>query len=509
MKFLYSMVLACVSAMALNPLRVHADAGFAEGQSRRPNVVLILIDDLGWADLGLTGSTYYETPNIDALAKEGAFFSNAYAASPVCSPTRASMMTGKYPSRIGVSDHGGSPGPSGPDRKLVPPPVVGHVPLEDTTLAEALKEAGYTTAHIGKWHLQAHHEQGRSHYPEANGFDINIAGGRVGAPASYYFPYNDDKHQHIKVEGLEDGQDGDYLTDVLTDKAIAFIEANRDKPFFLNMWYYTVHTPIDPRKDKLDKYRKKAAAMGLKQRDGVAVYQSLSRAQQDSDAYACMVESMDENVGRILDTLKRLELEEDTIVIFFSDNGGLSTGAHPHMPTSCFPLRAGKAWIYEGGIRVPLIIRLPGKVKAGLKVDEPVISNDLYPTILDLAGLPLRPEQHVDGVSLKALASGETESLAREAIYFHYPHYHHINMGPAGAVRLGDYKLVEVYETGNIELYNLKDDIGERKDLSAEMPERAARMKQMLHDWRTESGSKMATLNPDYVEENDWRSQGR
>ena len=506
MKFVFIISLAFAYALALNPFLVHADADFTEGQSPRPNVVLILIDDLGWADLGVTGSTYYETRHVDALAREGAFFSNAYAASPVCSPTRASILTGKYPSRIGVSDHSGSQGPWGPGYQLAPPPVVGHVPLEDTTLAEALNEAGYTTAHIGKWHLQAHHELGRAHYPEANGFDINITGGRAGAPASYYFPYNDDKNQRIKVEGLEDGKDGDYLTDVLTDKAIAFIEANRDKPFFLNMWYYTVHTPIDPRKDKLDKYRKKATSMELKPRDGVPVYQSLSHAQQDNHAYACMVESMDENVGRILDTLKRLELEEDTIVIFFSDNGGLSTGAHPNMPTSCFPLRAGKAWVYEGGIRVPLIIRLPGKVKAGLTVDEPVISTDLYPTILDLIGLPLRPEQHVDGVSLKALASGDTESLDREAIYFHYPHYHPINtMGPAGAVRMGDYKLVEVYETGNIELYNLNDDVGEQKDLSAEMPERAARMKTMLHDWIAESGSHMPVSNPDYMAENDWR----
>ena len=506
MKFVFGKGLAWVTAMALNLFRVHADAGFTERQSPQPNVVLILIDDLGWADLGVTGSTFYETRHVDALAREGVFFRNAYAASPVCSPTRASILTGKYPSRIGVSDHSGSQGPWGPGYKLVPPPVVGHVPPEDTALAEALKEVGYTTAHIGKWHLQRHNEQGRAHYPEVNGFDINIAGGRVGAPGSYYFPYTNETNPQIKVDDLEDGKDGDYLTDVLTDKAIAFIEANRDKPFFLNMWYYTVHTPIDPRKDKLDKYRKKAAAMELKQRDGIPVYQSLSHAQQDNHAYACMVESMDENVGRILDTLKRLKLEEDTIVIFFSDNGGLSTGAHPTMPTSCFPLRAGKAWLYEGGIRVPLIIRLPGKVKAGLTVDEPVVSTDLYPTILDLLGLPLCPEQHVDGVSLKALASGDQESLDREAIYFHYPHYHPINtMGPGGAVRMGDYKLVEVYETGNIELYNLNEDIGEQKDLSAEMPERAARMKKMLHDWIVESGSQRPVSNPDYLAENDWR----
>ncbi|MDF7827014.1 sulfatase-like hydrolase/transferase, partial [Pontiellaceae bacterium B12227] len=296
------------------------------------------------------------------------------------------------------------------------------------------------------------------------------------------------------------------LTDVLTDKALDFIENHADKPFFLNMWYYTVHTPINPRKDKLDKYRKKAA--GIEKKKAVPDHQSLSRARQDDPAYACMVESMDENVGRILDTLKRLGLEKDTIVVFMSDNGGLSTGSGPNFPTSCFPLRAGKAWVYEGGIRVPLIISYPGIGKSrGLEVHEPVVSTDLYPTILDLAGLPLRPKQHIDGMSLKPLLSGETESLDREALYFHYPHYHHINtMGPAGAVRMGDYKLVEVFETGDIELYNLRDDISEHNNLAAKMPELASRMKKMLHEWRKETKSSMTVLNAGWSRENDWRS---
>lgn len=474
----------------------------------KANVILFLIDDLGWSDLGLTGSTYYETPNVDMLAREGVFFTNAYVANPVCSPTRASILTGKYPSRIGLTNHSGTSGPWGPKYKLKPPALVGHMPSGDVTLAEALQEAGYSTAHIGKWHLQAHHQKDRTHYPEANGFDLNIAGHRMGQPGSYYFPYKSAQHPNTNVPDMDDGKAGDYLTDALTDKAIAFIEAHQEQPFFLNLWYYTVHTPIIPRKDKLEKYRKKATAMGLDatMREARADHQSFSHRYQDNAAYASMVESMDENIGRILNTLRRLELENDTIIVFFSDNGGLSTGGSSTMPTSCFPLRAGKAWVYEGGIRVPLIVKLPGKVKAGLMVEEPVVSTDIYPTILDLAGLPLRPEQHLDGVSLKALASGKEESLNREAIYFHYPHYHPINtMGPAGAVRMGDYKLVEVFETGTLELYNLRNDVGEQKDLAGAMPELAASMKKMLHDWRENSESKMPVPNSDYVQGKDWR----
>jgi len=498
---------------------VLAGVAVAREPQAKPNVVFFLIDDLGWADLGVTGSTYYETPNVDALAKEGVFFSNAYAANPVCSPTRASIMLGKYPSRIGLTNHSGSSGARGEKYELNPPAVVGNVPLEDTTLAEALKEAGYTTAHFGKWHLQTHNEEGRTYYPEANGFDINVAGHKMGQPGSYYFPYTSERNPSTNVPDMEDGKEGDYLTDALTDKAVQFIESNCDKPFFLNMWYYTVHTPINPRKDKLDKYRKKAVAMGLDatRRDAVPDHQSFSHAHQDNPDYACMVESMDENVGRILNTLRRLKLDNDTIVIFFSDNGGLSTGSGPTAPTSSFPLRAGKAWVYEGGIRVPLIIRFPniGNVLGGgsasfqgVEIKEPVISTDLYPTILDLAGLPLRPEQHVDGLSLKSLMTGKAKTLEREAIYFHYPHYHHINtMGPAGAIRMGDYKLIEVFETGEVELYNLSDDLGEQDNLSLSMPELADKLQKMLNDWQKRSGARLPTRNPDWSEENDWRKK--
>ncbi len=478
--------------------------------SAKPNVVLFLIDDLGWNDIERTGSTFYETPRLNQLAAEGAFFPAAYAASPVCSPTRASVLTGKYPSRFGLTNHSGSSGPKGPDYPLNPPAVSGNMPLEDVTLAEALKEAGYQTAHVGKWHLQAHNDTSEDYFPREYGFDLNIAGHRMGQPGSYDYPYESEQHPGTNVPDMEDGEPGDYLTDALTDKAIDFIEANQDQPFFLNMWYYTVHTPIIPRKDKLEAYRQKAERLGLDtdRPEPVPVWDSQSRARQDDPRYAAMVESMDENIGRILDALARLDLENETIVIFTSDNGGLSTGASGNAPTSLLPLRAGKAWVYEGGIRVPLLVRLPGKVKASRTIEEPVITTDIYPTILELAGLPLRPDQHLDGRSLAGLLSGDEESLEREALYFHYPHYHHINsMGPAGAVRMGDYKLIEVYETGAVELYNLKADIGEQNDLAPSMPELTAKLTKKLHDWRENSGAVMPTPNPDYSEENDWRNK--
>jgi arylsulfatase A-like enzyme len=335
----------------------------------------------------------------------------------------------------------------------------------------------------------------------------------MGQPGDYYFPYTSKQHPSTNVPDMEDGKEGDYLTDALTDKAIKYIEeqaGSGQQPFFLNFWYYTVHTPIIPDKSKLKKYTQKAKAMGLmeKNTDGIKEHQSISRAVQSSAAYACMVESMDENIGRIIATLKNRGIFENTIIVFLSDNGGLSTGTGPGAPTSSLPLRAGKAWVYEGGIRSPLIISYPAGLKPGLRVNEPAVSTDIYPTLLELAGLPLIPEQHVDGVSLKPLLSGKKATLGREAIYFHYPHYHHINtMGPAGAVRMGDYKLIEVYESGAVELYNLREDIGEQKNLASQKPELVAKMKEMLQEWRGQSGSKMTTLNPRYTVANDWRNK--
>ena len=471
-----------------------------QAASQRPNIVFFLIDDLGWADVGCNGSTFYETPNVDRLAAEGMRFTDAYAANPVCTPTRASIMTGKYPSRINMTNFGGHQGPTSAKYKLLGPKAIGSMPLQEITIAEALKEAGYRTAHIGKWHLQKHGQKDKANFPEAQGFDVNIAGHNAGQPGSYFYPYKSKRHAWSNVPDLEGGKEDEYLTDRLTSEAISFIKDNKDEPFFLNMWYYTVHTPIMGRPDKVEKYRQKAKRLGLDNPDeAIKEYDSWHHARQDNAAYAAMVESMDENVGRILDALKANGLEESTAVIFMSDNGGLSTGSGKKMPTSNLPLRAGKAWVYEGGIREPMIIKWPGVTKPGLTCAEPVVSTDFYPTMLEMAGLPLRQEQHVDGMSLKPLLTGEAESVGRDAIYFHYPHYHHINsMGPAGAVRMGDWKLVERYENMKIELFNLREDIGERHDLSQSKPELAAKLRQMLHDWREKSGARMPTPNPNY-----------
>jgi arylsulfatase A-like enzyme len=482
---------------------------FSKTKQSKPNVILFLIDDLGWSDIGINGSTFYETPVLNRMAKDGAKFTDAYAASPVCSPSRASILTGKYPSRINVSYISGTTGPKGPGYKLTAPKPDGFIAFDEISIAEALQQHDYKTVHIGKWHLQNHTDKGTSHFPENHGFDINIAGFRMGQPGSYYFPYKSEKHPSTNVPGLEDGKQGDYLTDTLTDRAISFIEKNQNQPFFINFWYYTVHTPIQPKKSKMSKYQKKAKVLGYPDRheDGIPVWNSITRKRQDSPGYACMIESMDENIGRIMKTLTTLGLEKDTLVIFFSDNGGLSTGSSPNMPTSSLPLRAGKAWLYEGGIRVPLIIRFPGRIKPGTKIEEPVIGTDLYPTILDMLDLPLIPSQHLDGVSLKPLLKGK-KSLDRDAIYFHFPHYHHINsMGPSGAIRKGDSKLIEVFETGKYELYNVRKDIGEINDLAADMPKMVKELANELKAWRKESNARMTTINNAYDPVSDWRKK--
>jgi len=480
---------------------------FAKNENSKPNIILFLIDDLGWSDIGVNGSTFYETPVIDQMAKDGALFTDAYATSPICSPSRASILTGKYPSRINVSYISGTTGPKGKGYKLTAPQPDGFIAFDETSIAEALGSHGYKTVHIGKWHLQNHTDRGTSHFPENHGFDLNIAGFRMGQPGSYYFPFKSEKHPSTNVPGLEDGKQGDYLTDTLTDKAISFIKQNKDQPFFINFWYYTVHTPIQPKKNKLEKYQKKAESLGYKQKhqDGIPVWNSMTRKRQDSPGYACMVESMDENIGRVLQTLKSEDLEKDTLVIFFSDNGGLCTGSGPNMPTSGLPLRAGKAWLYEGGIRVPLIIKFPGKIKKGITVKEPVAGTDLYPTILDYLNLPLIPDQHMDGESVKPLITNG-KSLNREAVYFHLPHYHHINsMGPSGAIRKGDYKLIEVFETGNYELYNVRKDIGENHNLASTMPKVVQELADDLKTWRKKSNARMAILNKDYDPASDFR----
>ena len=452
----------------------------ADAARGRPNFVFFLIDDMGWMDLGCQGSTFYETPNIDALAAAGMRFTNAYAACPVCSPTRASILAGRYPARLRLTNYiaGRRAG------KLLSAPYLHHMRAEEITIAEALKAAGYATGFIGKWHLG-----GRKPYlPTDQGFDTNVAGTGSGMPRGYFSPYRNSR--------LPDGPKGEYLTDRLTDEAVRFLDANAKRPFLLYLSHYAVHTPLQAKRDLVARYKAKAAKLPPpKGPKFLPEPPRRARQIQDHPVYAGMVQSTDESVGRVMKKLRDLGLDDNTIVIFMSDNGGLSTSEGS--PTSNVPLRAGKGWLYEGGIREPMIVRWPGAVEPGSVSDEVVTSTDFYPTMLAMAHMPLRPKQHCDGVSLAPLLR-QTGKLDRKAIYWHYPHYGNQGGTPGGAVRAGDWKLIEFYEDMRVELYNLRDDIGEKNDLAAKQPAKADELRKMLHAWREEVGAVMPKPNPNW-----------
>lgn len=442
----------------------------------KPNIVLFLIDDLGWRDLGCQGSTYYKTPNVDRLASEGVRFMDAYAACAVCSPTRAAVLTGKYPARLLLTDWL----PSGrwdPKAKLREGRFLRGLPVEEFTLAEALRASGYRTANIGKWHLGSEPFS----LPEHHGFDVNIAGNAHGAPGSYFFPYAGDwkipsTGQQVKWNVLPDGTPGEYLTDRLTDEAVKFIESSKDKPFFLYFPHYGVHTPLQAKAEMIAKYEQIPEA-----------------ERQGKPEYAAMVESVDESVGRVMATLWELGLDKNTVIIFTSDNGGF------YNATDNAPLRANKGAYYEGGIRVPLIIKWPGVTKPGLVVNEPVTSTDLYPTCLAAAGLPLRPSQHLDGVNLKPLLNDTSKQLPQRSLFWHYPHYNdHPSSLPSSVIRKGPWKLIETFDPEGIELYDLANDIGETKNLAATEMTRTAELLEELRIWRVTVGAEMMFPNPDF-----------
>ncbi|MFM7411792.1 MAG: sulfatase [Planctomycetota bacterium] len=444
-------------------------------EARPPNIVLFLIDDLGWKDLGCQGSSYYRTPHIDRLAGEGVRFTDAYAACAVCSPTRAALLTGKYPARLLLTDWL----PAGrwdPRARLREGRLVRGLPVEEVTLAEALREGGYRTASIGKWHLGSEPFS----LPQHHGFDVNVGGNAHGAPGSYFHPYAGNwsipaTGQRATWHVLEDGHPGEYLTDRLTDEAVTFIRASKDVPFFLYVPHYGVHTPFQAKPGAAEPYEKVPEA----QRQG----------QPD---YAAMVESIDESVGRVVATLAELGLERDTLVIFTSDNGGF------YKATSNAPLRANKGAYYEGGIRVPLIIRWPGVATPGLVVHEPVISTDIYPTCLAAAGLPPRPHQHLDGVNLEPLLRG-TAGLAPRSLFWHYPHYNeHPSSLPSSVIRKGSWKLIETFDPEKIELYDLATDLGEAHDRAAAEPGRVQELRAELDAWRARVGAERMHPNPDY-----------
>jgi len=446
-----------------------------------PNIVLILVDDLGWTDLTCQGSKYFETPHVDRLAAGGMRFTDGYAACAVCSPTRAAVQTGRYPARLGVTDwirakfQGGHIGPDGknptgyvgsPAKPVLCPKNALFMESDEITLAEALKPAGYVSCHIGKWHLGQ-----ENHFPERQGYDFNHGGCDLGQPPHYFDPYESGRKDY-RMPNLPPRRKGEYLTDREADEAVAFIRAHHDKPFFLNMDHYCVHTPLQAKKDVTAKYEAKP------------------KTNQKNAVYAAMVESVDDSTGRIMAVLEELDLTDNTIVIFTSDNGGLMG------PTNNAPLRSGKGFPYEGGIRVPLIVYWPGVVKPGSTSDVPACSVDFFPTLLEIAGVDLPEDRAIDGESLVSLLRG-TGKPKRDALYWHFPHYRG-GLGPHSIIRRGDWKMIKRYAEDKRELYNLADDLSETTDLAEANPERVKELDTKLAVWLKETGAKMPVPNPDY-----------
>lgn len=475
-----------------------SSGGDTEVETSPPNIVFILADDLGWADLSCYGSTFYETPNLDRLAAGGMRFTQAYAACPVCSPTRASIVTGKYPARTKVTDW--IPGrqnrlPKEPNNRMIAPEFAHQVGLEEVTIAEALKDGGYTTFFAGKWHLG----QDSVYWPEHQGFDMNVGGHHRGSPPGGYFsPYENPR--------LENGPEGEYLTDRLTDESVNFLDTIGSRPFLLYLSFYTVHNPMQGKDSLVAKYREKADSLGYTEVERFSYDEPWikkapqrgnfrERLVQDSPVYASMIESMDQNIGKLMDKLEAMGIDENTVIFFTSDNGGLSTSEGSN--TTNAPLRAGKGWLYEGGIREPLIVRWPAKIPAGTLSDVPVTSTDYYPTMLEMVGLPQRPEQHMDGVSMMPLLREEGDTRDR-AIFWHYPHYANQGGKPGGIIRKGEYKLIEFYEFGDIELYNLAEDIGEENNLARQRPEIVDSLLSELKKWREDVDADMMEPNDIY-----------
>ncbi len=424
-----------------------------------PNFIVILVDDLGRHDLGCYGSKFHQTPNLDRLAAQGMRFTQAYSACTVCSPTRAALLTGKYPARLHVTDW--IAGHKRPQAKLKVPDWTMHLPASERTIAASLKSAGYATVSIGKWHLG-----GPEFAPEKFGFDMNLGGASRGQPTSYFSPY--------KIATLPDGPEGEYLTDREAAEAVKFIESNKDKPFFIYLPHHAVHTPLQAKKEVVEKYRAR-----IKPGSG-----------QTNAVYAALLESVDDSVGRIVAKLEELKLAERTVILFTGDNGGLIG------PTSNTPLRAGKGSVYEGGVAVPLIVRWPGAIAAGSVNTTPVISADFAPTLLAMAGAKLVPGQIFDGVNLEPLLKGGTN--VSRPLFWHYPHYHPGGATPYGAVRDDDLRLIEFYETGRLELYDLKTDPRESKNLAMDQPDKAVALQKKLDAWRRSVGAQMPMPNPSY-----------
>ena len=459
---------------------------------QKPNILFILVDDLGYHDLSFTGSEFYETPNVDRIAREGMWFTEGHAACQVCSPSRASIMTGKFPARHGITDYIGAPAGEewrrmGRHTQLLPPDYVRNLPHEYITLPEAMKAEGYTTFFAGKWHLGS-----EVSYPQDHGFDVNRGGYYAGGPYSggYFSPFN-----NPQMEDYE-GEEGMSLPSKLAKETIKFIKENKDTTFFAFLSFYAVHAPIQTTREKWAMYRQKAENMGIAVKGYEMGHFLPIRQVQDNPVYAGLVELMDDAVGDVLIALDDLGLSENTIVIFTSDNGGVVAG--DDFSTSNKPLRAGKGYQYEGGIKEPYFIKVPG-MKGGRICETPVTGTDFYPTILELTGADLKPEEHIDGVSLVPLLNGDT--IEERSLIWHYPHYGNQGGQPSSIIRSGKWKLIHYYEDGHDELYNLKTDEGEMNDVSDEYPGFARDLKDQLMSFLNSVNALYPEKDPEYNRE--------
>ena len=464
-------------------------ANEADERPAQPNVILIVVDDMGWMDLSCQGSDYYKTPNIDRIAEEGLRFTNGYAACAVCSPTRAALQTGRYPARIGVTDwirslfqrgklgtpeHNPTEYVGGKNRKLLCPPNPFWMEHDEVTVAEVLGSHGYKTAYIGKWHLGD-----EAWYPPGQGYDENRGGCDYGQPPSYFDPYNQPKHRHPMIRAgipsLPGRKAGEFLTHREADEAVQLIRQWKDEPFFINLGHYAVHTPIQAIDEVAAKYKQ--------------------NGKSDVNAkYAAMVESIDDSTKQILQTLQELDLDDRTLILFTSDNGGLDNGGRP---TENAPLRSGKGYAYEGGIRVPFLVRWPGQIKPGTTSDAPVCSIDVFPTILDAVGVPTPANREIDGLSLMPLLkSGGQTPLKRDELIWHFPHYRHAP-GPYSILRKGNWKLIQ-FDEGISELYDLENDLAESNNLAAQQADKVKAMQDRLSAILESMDAKRPIANPDF-----------
>lgn len=469
---------AIISFAACNETGVRVDT--------RPNIICIVVDDLGWSDLGCYGADLHETPHIDNLAEQSLVFTQGYSAAPVCSPTRASIMTGKYPARLNFTIWSEAASPAEREDQgsnaFLPPKTIESLPHEEVTLAEKLREAGYLTIHIGKWHIGDY-----MHFPETQGFDVSFAASQRGAPPTFFYPYRGHAFGEYRfVDDLETSnqgryfteREGEYLTDRLTDEALKIIGDAGNRPFYMNLWYYNVHTPIEAKEQDVQYFREKITPEMYHQ----------------NETYAAMVRSVDENVGRILHKLRETRLDKHTIIVLISDNGGYINPYNGKVVTNNFPLRSGKGSLYEGGIRIPWIVSLPGESSGARKIDTPVSTIDLFPTLLEMAGIQVNTV--ADGVSLARLIRNETGNAVEERpLFWHYPHYYPTTT-PVSAVRKGNWKLLEYLEDGRVELYNLERDTSESENVAEKEKQITEEMLSILHTWKISVDAKGITVNP-------------